>query len=279
MATVEYRGMGWHPDLTDCRDLSCKKPDIESIFQKSYVMRSLSSDVLPPAVDLRPFCSPIEDQGNIGSCTANAAVGLMEYYERRALGRHFDASRLFIYKATRKLLGWKGDTGAYLRDTMKAMVLFGAPPERYWPYVEAKYEDEPDAFCYSFASNFQALKYFRLDPPGMAPKDVLLNVKKRLAAGLPCMFGFSVYSSMPGVNSGNSHIPYPTSADRLSGGHAVIAVGYDDAEGSLLIRNSWGANWGDAGYGWLPYAYVETELAEDFWSLIKLEYVDTDLFK
>jgi C1A family cysteine protease len=209
----------------------------------------------------------------------------MEYYERRAFGKHLDASRLFLYKVTRNLLGWKGDTGAYLRDTMKGMVLFGVPPEKYWPYNISRFDDEPTAFCYAFAQSYQAVKYYRLDPPGTAPGKVLENIKRYLAGNLPCMFGFSVYSSMPGSSDGKGEIPYPGPKDRLEGGHAVVAVGYDDArkigkdKGALLIRNSWGSGWGDKGYGWLPYSYVQSGLAEDFWALVRAEYVDTSLFK
>jgi C1A family cysteine protease len=110
-------------------------------------------------------------------------------------------------------------------------------------------------------------------------------VKRSLAAELPAMFGFSVYSSMPPSGDGKGEIPFPTEGDSLEGGHAVLAVGYDDArkigkhKGALLIRNSWGTGWGEAGYGWLPYAYVESGQADDFWAMVKAKYVDTDLFK
>jgi C1A family cysteine protease len=233
---------------------------------------------------LRRWCSPIEDQGQLGSCTANAGVALLEYYQRRAFGKHLDGSRLFLYKTTRNLLGWLGDTGAFLRTTMKAMVLFGVPPEQHWPYVIADFENEPPAFCYAFAQNYKTIRFYRHDPPNTQTTQVLESVKRHLAAGLPAMFGFSVYSSMPGLGAGTGEIPFPKAGDTLTGGHAVLAVGYDDARkvgrdrGALLIRNSWGPTWGDAGYGWLPYKYVEAGLAVDFWSLVRAEFVDTDLF-
>ena len=146
---------------------------------------------LPVRVDLREWCPPIENQGSLGSCTANAGVALMEYFQRRAYQQHLDGSRLFLYKATRDLLGWKGDQGAYLRATMKAMVLFGIAPEQYCPYDEKKFDDEPSAFLYAFASSYKAIKYFRLDPPGIPVEKLLLQLKQTLAAGLPAMFGFS----------------------------------------------------------------------------------------
>jgi C1A family cysteine protease len=246
---------------------------------------------LPPSTDLRAWVPPIEDQGALGSCTANAGVGVVEYFERRAFGRHTDAARLFLYKATRNMLHWTGDTGAFLRSTMGALVLFGVPPEEYWPYVIANFDKEPTAFCYAFAQNYQAISYYRLDPSGTTT-DVLLNrIKTNLAAGLPSMFGFTVYSSIAQAAT-SGKIPYPTAGEKVAGGHAIVAVGYDDAmkikntsagaaqtTGALLIRNSWGTGWGSGGYGWLPYDYVLKGLAVDWWSLLKNEWVDTGVFK
>src|SRR5262245_30805834 len=279
------RGMGWERDLPDFRDYTTATESVKAILARSRRLSATVEAALPSSVDLRPWCSPIEDQGDLGSCTANAGVGLLEYFERRAFGTHVDASRLFLYKVTRNLLGLTGDDGAYLRDTMKAMVLFGVPPEKHWPYIISRFNDEPTAFCYSFSQSYQAVKYYRLDPPGTPPAKTLDTIRKYLAAGLPAMFGFSVYGSIPPPGDGKGEIPFPTPADSLEGGHAIVAVGYDDQKavgkekGAFLIRNSWGKSWGDRGYGWLPYRYVEAGLADDFWSLVKGEFVDTDLFK
>ena len=236
----------------------------------------------PAVVDLRPWFSPIEDQGALGSCTANAAAGLLEYFERRASGKFVDASRLFLYKAERDLLGWTGDTGAYLRTAMEALVVFGAPPERYWPYVIAQYDNEPPAFCYAFGANYKAMKYFRLDPPGVSGAIVLANIKAYLAAGYPSMFGFPVYTEYDHPLPGGL-IAYPSGAG-YRGGHANVAAGYDDNlmigsdKGALLIRNSWGPTWANAGYGWLSYRYVTNALANDWWSMISSTWVDTGVF-
>lgn len=275
---------GWQRDLPDFRDYTTETREIKAVLSKSAQLKK-ARGAPPPAVDLRAWCSPIEDQQTIGSCTANAGVGLVEYYQRRAFGKHLDGSRLFLYKATRNLLSWTGDTGAYLRTTMKAMVLFGVPPEQYWPYNTAQYDVEPPAFCYAFAQSYQTISYYRLDPPGTSPEKLLNAVRTHLAAELACMFGFSVYSSIPGIGSGAGDIPYPQPGEQQLGGHAVAAVGYDDNrviggdKGALLIRNSWGTRWGENGYGWLPYRYILSGLAVDFWSLVKAEFVDTDLFR
>lgn len=284
MKTIHGRGLGWHRDLPDMRDHTLETEAVAKVLAKSAPLKKAAKS-LPASIDLRKYCSPIEDQGQLGSCTANAGVGMVEYFERRAFGKHIDASRLFLYKVTRQLLGFTGDDGAYLRDTMKALVLFGVPPEKYWPYDITRFNDDPSGFCFSYAQNYQAIKYYRLDPPNTPTATVLKTVKTSLAGNLPAMFGFAVYSSIPPSGDGKGEIPYPSNGDALEGGHAVLAVGYDDqkkigsTKGALLIRNSWGSGWGDHGYGWLPYAYIENGLADDFWSLVKAEFVDSDLFK
>ena len=271
---------GWKKDLPDFRDYSLESPEIKSILDKSVPIKAVKATP-PVTADLRPWCSPIEDQGQLGSCTANAGMGLIEYFEKRAYGKYIDGSRLFLYKATRDLDGVTGDTGAYLRDVMKALVLFGIPPESYWPYNIAKFDVEPTAFLYSLAQNYKAVKYFRLDPAGTPLPTVLSNIKTQVAAGLPSMFGFTVYSSI----SNAAEIPFPTKSETVLGGHAICCVGYDDnkvigtQKGALLIRNSWGTTWGAQGYGWLPYAYVLQGLATDFWTLVQANFVDTDLFR
>ncbi len=297
-------GMGWLRDYPDYRDHNVhhdvvsrklkalgQKDSVKAMLTKAGAAGPVGAASLPATVDLRPWCSPIENQLNLGSCTAHAGVGLVEYFEQRAFGTYIDASRLFLYKATRDLLHWTGDTGAFLRSTMEALVLFGVPPEEYWQYIVANYDVEPSAFLYAFAQNYQAITYYRLDPSG-TPKPTLLNqIKTNLAAGLPSMFGFTVYSSYTQANT-TGKIPYPTSGEKVVGGHAIDAVGYDDTmkikntaagavetTGALLIRNSWGTGWGDKGYGWLPYAYVLNGLAVDWWSLLKNEWIDTGQFK
>lgn len=300
--TMKRPGMGWLPDYPDFRDYNGETDRLgsrlERVGQKDTVKAMLTKlrvaaparAALPASVDLRKWCSPIENQGNLGSCTAHAGVGVVEYFERRAFGKHLDASRLFLYKVTRNLLHLTGDTGAYLRSTMAAMVLFGVPPEEYWPYDTAAFEQEPSAFCYAFAQSYQAIAYHRLDPKGTSGAALLAKIKSYLAAGLPAMFGFTVFDSYEQADT-TGKIPFPARVEDVVGGHAVVAVGYDDAlkiknagpgadetTGALLIRNSWGTGWGEKGYGWLPYEYVLQGLAEDWWSLLKNEWVDTGNF-
>ena len=298
--TLETFGMGWLRDYPDYRDYTIEQDQVprrlQALGQTDSIkaMRAkigMAATAAPPTVDLRAWCSLIENQLNLGSCTAHAGVGLVEYFERRAFGTHIDASRLFLYKTTRDLMMVTGDTGAYLRTTAGALTLFGVPPEDYWKYNVPDFDKEPSAFCYAFAQNFQAITFYRLDPSG-TPKPALLDrIKTNLAAGLPSMFGFTVYSSYTQAGS-TGKIPFPTAGDKMVGGHAVDAVGYDDnlkikntnpgaveTTGALLIRNSWGTAWGAGGYGWLPYEYVLRGLAVDWWSLLKNDWVDTGQFK
>ncbi len=296
-------GMGWLPDYPDFRDYTVDQDKVSSekaqkAGQEKPVKKMLEEVgvadpaelSLPASVDLTEWCSPIENQGPLGSCTANAGVGIVEYFERRAFSRHIDASRLFLYKASRNLLHWTGDTGAFLRTTMGAMVLFGVPPEEYWPYVTADFDKEPSSFCYAFGQSYQAIQYFRLDPPSTARDLLLKRIKSFLAFGLPSMFGFTVFSSI-GQAGDDGKIPFPCPGEKIRGGHAIVAVGFDDkveiknttcgvkTKGALLIRNSWGTGWGEKGYGWLPYKYVLKGLAIDWWALLKNEWINTGKFK
>ncbi|WJI09803.1 cysteine protease [Methanobacterium sp. CWC-01] len=280
-------GMGWLKDYPDFRDYSVSRKSLKPLMDKMGIADPLKA--APENIDLREWCPPVEDQGQLGSCTANAGVGMVEYFEKRAFGKHLDASRLFLYKATRNLMKVTGDTGAYLRTTMQALVLFGVPPEEYYPYVVEDFDLEPPAFTYSFAQSYQALQYLRLDPLQTDTEVLLDRIKTNLAAGLPSIFGFTVYNSIQD-SAATGKIPYPCKGEQVMGGHAVMAVGYDDkmeiknsscknkTTGAILIRNSWGTKWGKEGYGWLPYEYVTKGLATDWWTLIKNEWVDTEQF-
>ena len=286
-------GTGWLPPLPDLRDYTEEHADIASLAKQLGLRAGKAPAALPVTVDLKSWCSPIENQGGLGSCTAHAGVGVIEYFERRAFGNYINGSRLFVYKTTRDLLQVTGDTGAWLRNAMGALVLCGVAPERYWPYTDKKpdFDVEPPAFVYAVADNYEALKYFCHDPLGanVPVPDVLASVKKYLAAGIPSMFGFWGFPSFD-QSDVKGGIPYPGPGEKAQWGHAIVAVGYDDKKkiknlksgkttsGALLIRNSWGMGWGDSGYGWLPYDYVLNKLALDFWSLLGMEWVETKKF-
>jgi C1A family cysteine protease len=291
--TGQIRGTGWLPPLPDLRDYTETHKEVTGMIKKIGIpqTKSLKKTYSAKPVDLRQWCSPVEDQGSLGSCTAHAGIGILEYFEKRAFGKHIDGSRLFLYKTTRNLLNVAGDTGAWLRNIMGALVLCGVPDEKYWPYAESDFDEEPPSFVYAIADNYKAVRYFCHDPLGMnTPYDqVLDSVKKYLIAGIPSMFGFYGFPSFDQSNE-TGKIPYPCPGEKAEWGHAIVAVGYDDSmkiknkdcnketKGALLIRNSWGTSWGDQGYGWLPYEYVLNNLAQDFWSLISLNWVNSGEF-
>lgn len=330
MIQSNKKGMGWLREHADVRDfwidfetsdtgkkekdpasttLSLQYPDnstkADQLKQLAKSVAKLSFPFRPPSKHFKNvrWCSPIEDQLSLGSCTAQAGVGLLEYFERRSYGKHIDASKLFLYKVTRNLLGWTGDRGAYCRTTMAAMALIGVALEKYWPYTEVDpdFDREPSAFIYSLAQNFQGLVYHRIDNiSSRLPLET--RIKLQIAFGWPLMFGFSCYESIwDSQTRASGEIPYPTRWESRIGGHAVVAVGYDNNKkirnprfggietvGAFLIRNSWGTDWGcvppeapagtTRGYGWLPYKYLDDGLASDWWSLTKAEWLDTGVF-
>ncbi|MCF8112108.1 MAG: hypothetical protein K9J85_11560 [Desulfobacteraceae bacterium] len=196
---VGHVGTGWIPPLPDLRDFSDAEPQIANMARKLGVRKSKGQKGPPKSVDLRSWCSPVENQKSLGSCTAHAAVGIVEYFQRRAFGKHIEGSRLFVYKTTRNLMQVTGDTGAWLRNTMGALRLCGVPDEKYWPYTDAKpaFDNEPPSFVYAVGDNYEAVRYFCHDPMGAnrPGKKVLTSVKAYLAAGIPSMFGFYGFPS------------------------------------------------------------------------------------
>ncbi|MEW5735032.1 MAG: C1 family peptidase [Thermodesulfobacteriota bacterium] len=267
---------------------------------KSFLLRDLPISNAPDdRVDLTQtgMFSPIENQEDMSSCTAQAVMGLVEYLMGWS-GAYTDHSRMFLYKTTRRLMGLTGDTGASIRSSIKAMKLFGVPPENEWPYDRKLLDTEPDAFLYSYAQNFKATTYARLDGyrPESTSEETLNTIKRCLADGFPVAFGFAVYTCIQRMQA-DCVIPYPDirrrpsnqrGGDKFLGGHAVLAVGYDNSipyvmegaekKGALIIRNSWGGGWGDQGYAYLPYAYVLNYLAEDFWTIFNSEWLDLHVF-
>lgn len=244
----------WKPDLPDHRD---------------YNFSDLAKAVtVPPAkVDLRSQLSPVEDQGQLGSCTANALVGAMEYNENCASPSTFvDLSRLFIYWNERSIEGTVGtDSGAMIRDGIKSLASFGVCKEATWPYNIAKFRAKPTSKCFTEAKVFKISSYYRVDSTDAN------QMRLALANGNPFVFGFSVYDSFESATVATTGIlNIPAKTEKLLGGHAVLAVGYDDATQCFLVRNSWGSNWGQSGYFTIPYAYLTNRnLADDLWVIIK----------
>ena len=241
---------GWLPDLPDHRD-------------HYYAAPVEKAAVLPVSTDLRAQCPPVYDQGQLGSCTANAIAGAIEFDRLKQKVGDFMPSRLFIYYNERVIEHTvDSDSGAQIRDGIKSVAKQGDCPETEWPYVITKFKTKPAARCYADALQYRVVLYQRLVP-------VLSQLKGCLASGYPFVFGFTVYESFesPAVaRTGHASLPGP--AERAIGGHAVVGVGYQDVHQWFIVRNSWGKGWGTKGYFTLPYAYLTDEnLASDFWTI------------
>ena len=263
---------GWLPDEPDARDFARGHPRIVPLLR---LTRAVGTDPLPMIVDLREGCSPVEQQGRIGACSAHAAAGAVEFMQRRAHAKYIDMSRRFVYKVTRQRSGLSGDSGASLRETIQTLVQVGAPPESLWPYDEARFDEDIPGEVLAHAFPRRVLTYYTLDPPGIGLEAVLNDLRRSLAAGIPAMFGFAVYDSW---DMRATEVPMPTSRSRHIGGHGAVFIGYDDSRDLLLWRNSWGTGVGEAGYFWLPYAYLLRGYVQDLWCVVTQAWVETGAF-
>ncbi len=260
-------GMGWIPDLPDQRDyLYATPPSV--------------SKQLPDLTDLRKKCPPVYNQECLGSCTANAIAAAVEFEQIRQNKKDaFMPSRLFIYYNERAKEGTvNSDSGAQVRDGIKSLGKQGVCPEKEWPYAVGtckvlsydssgnpvydtgtKFKQKPSASCYKDALKYEATQYQRVT-------NVLPQLKGCLAEGYPIVFGFTVYESFYNIGS-NGIMPLPASGEQVVGGHAVLAVGYNEAKQLFIVRNSWGTAWGANGYFYMPYAFITSNNCNDFWTI------------
>lgn len=282
-------GLGFLPDLASPFDYG--KLEAKDIYNKLNLETSM--DALPVANDYTDRFTVVRDQSSIGSCTAFATVtALVEYYNKNVNNAVLQASPLYQYKMTRNIMGVTGDTGAYMRSAMQALVKWGWVPEKEYPYIIEKFDLEPtDDIKFGTGKDFQATKYIRVDQNGVSTKDLVNELKKHAAKNIPIMFGFTVFNnSWSQANRSGGEFPYPANGDRIAGGHAVCISGYDDnkvitnkqdgkqTKGAFKIRNSWGTKWGDKGYGWIPYRYTDIGAALDYWVLLEAEWIDQGVF-
>ncbi len=312
------RGMGWQPDVPDPRDFSLGHPDVAGVMER---IDTVAKETLPARVDLRDegLLPPVEDQGDLNACCAFATLDLLEFLERKFTGRSLEGSKLFLHQMSLRLAGWPGETstrhasGTTMRTTLKALTRLGTPPARLWPYDATQFDRAPiDPLLFAFTREYVSLRYFRLDrsfssargrarrsPSAkgngrLSPEEVLNNVKRMLAAGIPCLAGVSI----PRALTRAARIPRPNGRDELRGGQAVVVIGYDDGTdrgkgkkkplksrqdpsvqtsadlnlGGLLFRTSWGPQWGDNGHGWLPIGFLTAGFATEFWGVWKPEW-------
>jgi C1A family cysteine protease len=249
-SALNKRLYGFRPDLPDQRDYKFELLQLKP--------------ALPASIDLRSTCSPVKDQGRLGSCTANALASALEFLEIKNKLPDVFMSRLFIYYNERVLENTvTSDSGASLRDGIKTLSKQGCCPETEWPYIISRFRTRPINPCYTHAVKHVAQSYYRIS--------TLNDMKTCLASGYPFVFGFVVYSSFESNTVATTGIaPMPSPKEKVLGGHAVLAVGYDNATQRFLIKNSWGTSWGVKGYFYLPYAYMTNPyLAGDMWYVSK----------
>jgi papain like protease len=225
---------------------------------------------LPDAVDLREFCTRVEDQGQIGSCTSNAAVGALEYLFCRRDHRAINLSRLFVYFNARRLKGdgeIAKDAGASIRQAMASLAAFGTCREELWPYDPSLFAMQPPLDAYADAQRHEAVEYARVDGLDAA--------MRALAQGLPVVFASIIPKRCYEAARETGVMPAMTDEERATNrreGHAMLLVGYDKPARMFLVRNSWGEDWGDRGYCRIPFDIVETKgLEEEFWVIGRLE--------
>jgi C1A family cysteine protease len=279
MDGVGAGNFGWCPDLPDHRDYSLRNEAVVTLLRRLKI-HTRKNAAWPTRVDWREYCGPIENQQDLPTSSAHAGVALFQQFERRSSGRLVMPSRMFVNRTAKQLAGSASGANVSLRWVFKAIARCGLPAERYWRYDPAQLSSEPEAFLYHFQRDTRNLRYVRLDSRQMPGQQMLDQVKSFLSAGFFVALGFPVCTSV----GNDAEIPFPTAADSIVGGQAVTAVGYDDKlrirsdKGALLIRNSWGPDWGDQGFGWLPYSYVTERLAVDFWTLLKRSWLRSDEF-
>ena len=234
----------------------------DTVDPRDYIFTSaMTKEELPGRVDMRAKMPPVVDQSKLGSCTANAIVsGLRQFLEIKNKAPNVVLSRLFLYWHERQLEGTLGkDEGAEIRTGMKLLKNMGVCPEKDFPYVISTYNDPPSKEAQDNAEAYKIEEYSRVENLDM--------VKAALAEGYPVVFGYSVYSSFKSEEATQTgRIPLPQEGEQLLGGHAVLAVGYDDFTEVVICRNSWGSKWGDHGYFYLPYDFWAYNLVDDMWT-------------
>ena len=233
---------------------------MKSIFDIGFCHNAIKQ------LDLRSKCPAVYDQGHLGSCTANA-IGFCYHFDELKQNNQssFIPSRLFIYYNERNMEGHTSDdSGAEIHDGVHTINTIGVCPEDNWPYDINKFSEKPADNCYELAKNHQSVSY-------QAVEQSIDQLRAAIISGFPVVFGFTVYDSFESPDVTKTGImPMPKEGEKILGGHAVAIVGFDDTQKLFIVRNSWGENWGDKGYFYMPYEFIiNPSYASDFWVITK----------
>lgn len=250
---------GWKPDIPDQRDIYASFPPNK--FKTLEKIDFRNSNLLPG----------IYNQGNLGSCVSNALIAAFQYDQKKQKMEDFLPSRQFVYYNQRVIEGTVNyDSGSTIRDGIKVLNRLGVCPENDYPYNVEFFTDRPNEKSYKDAQNHKAIQYRKIRP---TIKDIMLS----LSAGIPVIFGFTVYESFEKPDVARTGIMQtPKNYEKILGGHCVLAVGYDSSRQYLLVRNSWGEEWGQKGYFWMPFSFINARNCGDFWIIQKVKDINKE---
>lgn len=244
-------GLGWRPDIPDFRD-----------HKLTLLPRTLQD------VDQRPYLPPVYDQGTTSSCTGNAVAAAVEFDLNVQKLPHYQPSRLAIYYNGRSFDGTvnQPDAGAEIRNVIKGVVKIGVAREEAWPFSEDPdvVAMQPTGVAYFEARKDVIDKYARVP---QTLRDIATALRYR-----PIVFGAMLYDSFTSKKaSASGVIPMPYTDDSPVGGHAMLIVGISSTHRVFLVRNSWGSEWGDNGYCYMPFDYIlNSDLTDDLWVLYSI---------
>ncbi len=280
--SIYRRGLGAIPSIYDPRDYSMWHPDVIDYFYEKGILYYVDNPyTLPISVDNTNICSPIRDQGHLGSCVSFATVGILEYFENLNYNQYVDASEMFVYKTLLQIEGYSCGSGAHINKAMRELKEKGAPKDECYPYKDSCPLDTMNPECTTEALDYRSNSYVNLEQGISGKQAIIDNIKSNVASKNAVIIGFKVYNGPyndHGNGKGEFYVPCPN--DSVRGGHSVLVIGYNDEKsivnptcpsenttGGFKIKNSWGTDWGLNGYGWLPYQYWFNNNTHDEYTL------------